>query len=188
MAQGKESACKSSRPSRFDPWVGKIPWRRKWQPTPVFLPGESHGQKSMVGYSPRGCKESTRLRDLTFTSKYGAYHSLLISIQCRSVGQLRNPKWIVYCVQYSKIQNPMLHWLLVGEKGDSFSLTSRGIEHYDSVCRVPQNLMSGLWILLSLTSLPCWWWYNNTKVRAIESGLSPYNQLSIFYHWKLSVS
>jgi len=35
-----------------DPWVGKIPWRRKWQPTPVFLPGESLGQSSLAGYSP----------------------------------------------------------------------------------------------------------------------------------------
>ena len=34
------------------PWVGKIPWRRAWQPTPVFLPGESHGQRSLVGYGP----------------------------------------------------------------------------------------------------------------------------------------
>ena len=42
----------------FDPWVGKIPWRRAWQPTPVFLPGESHGQRSLVGYSPQGRKES----------------------------------------------------------------------------------------------------------------------------------
>ena len=36
----------------FDPWVEKIPWRRTWQPTPVFLPGESHGQRSLGGYSP----------------------------------------------------------------------------------------------------------------------------------------
>ena len=42
---------------RFDAWVGKIPWRRAWQPTPVFLPGESHGQRSLVGYSPCGHKE-----------------------------------------------------------------------------------------------------------------------------------
>ena len=42
----------------FDPWVGKIPGRRAWQPTPVFLPGESHGQRSVVNYSPRGHKES----------------------------------------------------------------------------------------------------------------------------------
>ena len=42
----------------FDPWVGKIPWGRKWQPTPVFLSGEFHGQRSLVSYSPWGCKES----------------------------------------------------------------------------------------------------------------------------------
>ena len=44
--------CKSYRRCGFDPWVGKILWRRAWQPTPVFLPGESHGQKSLAGYSP----------------------------------------------------------------------------------------------------------------------------------------
>ena len=42
---------------RFDPWVGKIPWRRKWQPTPVLLPGEFHGQGNLPGYSPWGCTE-----------------------------------------------------------------------------------------------------------------------------------
>ena len=41
----------------FDPWVGKIPWRRAWQPTAVFLPGESHRQRSLAGYSPWGHKE-----------------------------------------------------------------------------------------------------------------------------------
>ena len=52
---GKESACQLRR-CRFNPWVRKIPWRRKWQPTPVFLPGKSPGQGSLVGYSPRGRK------------------------------------------------------------------------------------------------------------------------------------
>ena len=47
----------------FDPWIGKISWRRAWQPTPVFLPRESHGQRSLVGYSPQGCKESDTLSD-----------------------------------------------------------------------------------------------------------------------------
>ena len=53
-ARGKEPACQCRRCKRrgFDPWVGKIPWRRRWQPTPVFLPGEYHGQKHLVGYSP----------------------------------------------------------------------------------------------------------------------------------------
>ena len=41
----------------FDPRVGKIPWSRKWQPPPVFLPGKLHGQRSLVGYSPWGCKD-----------------------------------------------------------------------------------------------------------------------------------
>ena len=49
-ARRKEPASQCRR-HRFDPWVRKIPWRRAWQPTPVFLPGESHGQRSPVGYS-----------------------------------------------------------------------------------------------------------------------------------------
>ena len=43
---------------RFDPWVRKIPWRMAWQPTPVFFPGESHGQRSLAGYSLWGQKKS----------------------------------------------------------------------------------------------------------------------------------
>ena len=56
---GKESACRCRR-CGFDPWVRKIPgirkipWRKKWQPTPVSLPGESHGQRSLMSYSPTG--------------------------------------------------------------------------------------------------------------------------------------
>jgi len=52
-ASGKEPPCQCRRCKRhgFYPWVRKIPWRRAWQPTPVFLPGESHGQRSLVGYS-----------------------------------------------------------------------------------------------------------------------------------------
>ena len=49
------------------PWVGKIPWRRKWQSTPVFLPGEFHGLRSLVGYSPWGCKELDATEQLTFS-------------------------------------------------------------------------------------------------------------------------
>ena len=55
----KESACqcRRCRGCGFDPWVRKIPWRKKWQPTLVFLPGKLHGQKRLVGYSPWGHKE-----------------------------------------------------------------------------------------------------------------------------------
>ena len=60
---GKASACQC-RGHRFDPWVGSIPWRRKWQPTPVFLPGKPHRQRSRVGYSPWGCNELSTTEQL----------------------------------------------------------------------------------------------------------------------------
>ena len=53
---GKESACNAE--DMVQSLGGKIPWRRKWQPTPVFLPGESHGRRSLVGCSPWGRTES----------------------------------------------------------------------------------------------------------------------------------
>ena len=56
-SDGKESACTVGRP-RFDPWVGKIPWRREWQPIPGFLLGEFHGPGSLVGHGTWGQKES----------------------------------------------------------------------------------------------------------------------------------
>ena len=59
-ASGKEAACQCTRLKRHrfhHPWVGKIPWRRSRQPTPVFLPGKSHAQRSLESYGPWGCKE-----------------------------------------------------------------------------------------------------------------------------------
>ena len=56
VAQTVKFLSQCRRP-RFDPQVGKIPWRRKWQPTPIVLPGKSHGQRNLPGYSPWGCKE-----------------------------------------------------------------------------------------------------------------------------------
>ena len=49
----------------FDSWVRKIPWRREWQPTPVFLPGDFHGLRSLVGHSPRGHREVDMTEQLT---------------------------------------------------------------------------------------------------------------------------
>ena len=59
----KGSACQGRR-LRFDPWVRKIPRRRKWQPTPLFLLGEFHGQRSLAGYSPWGHNESDMTEQL----------------------------------------------------------------------------------------------------------------------------
>jgi len=53
--------------THFDPWVGKITWRSKWQPTPVFWPIESHGQRSLVGYIPWGYKELDVTERVTHT-------------------------------------------------------------------------------------------------------------------------
>ena len=63
--------------SRFDPWVRKITWRRKWQCTPVFLPGEFHGWRSLVGYSTWGCKESDVTEQLTQNIKISRKHRLI---------------------------------------------------------------------------------------------------------------
>ena len=68
LVKNMPAKAAEARDSGFDPWVGKIPWRRAWQPTPVFLPGESHGQGSLVGYSPWGRKSWTRLSDPTTTT------------------------------------------------------------------------------------------------------------------------
>ena len=69
---GQESACqcRRHRRRRFDPWVRKIP-RREWQPTPVFLPGKSHGQRSLAGYSPRVTESdmTEHTRDLAYDLK-----------------------------------------------------------------------------------------------------------------------
>ena len=63
---GTEPTCQRRRCKRrrFSPWVRKIPWRRAWQPTPVFSPRESHGQRSLAGYSPWDCKESDMTKQL----------------------------------------------------------------------------------------------------------------------------
>ena len=66
-AYSKEPASQCRRRKRgwFDPWVGKTPWRRAWQPTPVFLSGESLGQRNLMGYSPWVAKSRTRLGQLS---------------------------------------------------------------------------------------------------------------------------
>ena len=64
------SICLQCGRPRFNPWVGKIPWRRKWQPTPVFLPGTFHGLRSLVGYSPWGRKESDMTEQLSLSPSF----------------------------------------------------------------------------------------------------------------------
>ena len=88
---GKESTCSAwdaGERSRFDPWVRKIPWRRKWQPTPVLLPETSHGQRSRpwTGLPSMGSQSQMRL----ITQAYGEPYSLIfISWFKKSVGVLQ---------------------------------------------------------------------------------------------------
>ena len=77
---GKEPTCQYRRHKRqgFDPWVGKVPWRRAWQPTPIFLPGESHRQKSLESYSPKG----SRVRHNWSNSAHTKYYEGKVSNFC----------------------------------------------------------------------------------------------------------
>ena len=70
---GKESAgqCRRCRKHWFNPWVTEIPWSRKWQPMPVFLPGKVHGQRHLASYSPWGCQESDTTEHVCSSSSPG---------------------------------------------------------------------------------------------------------------------
>ena len=81
-ASGKEPACQCRGHGRLgsDLWVGKTPWRRAWQPTPVFLPGEAHGQRSLAGYSPWGHKQS----GMAEVTRHSTSHSSSLAVSTTS--------------------------------------------------------------------------------------------------------
>ena len=70
MVVAQAVMCLQCRRPGFDLWIGKIPWRREWLPTPVFLPGESHGQRTLAGYSPWGHKESNMTEQWTLSLSF----------------------------------------------------------------------------------------------------------------------
>ena len=89
-SDGKECGIRG-----FNPWVGKIPWRRKWQPTPIFLPGKFHGWRSLAGYSPWRCKK------LDTTERTCPIHN---STTERQINQFKNEQKIWIDIS-PKIQN-----------------------------------------------------------------------------------
>ena len=95
VASGKEPACQCRRHKRrgFDPWIGKILWRKAWQPTPVFLFGKSHGQRSLVGYSPWGHKESDMISNFFFLYSFPLQFITEYWIQF-------HPLYILYSTEY----------------------------------------------------------------------------------------
>ena len=94
---------------KFSPWVGKIPWGSIWQPTPEFLPGEPYEQRSLVAYSPLGCKESDTTEQLTHTHTHTHTHIALRAVSGVSCGWcMHTPLWV--CV-LSRIATSWLCWL-----------------------------------------------------------------------------
>ena len=95
-AGGKEPACQCRRFKKrgLDPWVGKIPWRKVRQPTPVFLPGESHGQRSLAGCSPQ---VSQRVRhgcsDLACTSDILTALGIISMVHAHCLKQTLSQEW-----------------------------------------------------------------------------------------------
>ena len=142
MAQtGKESACNAG--DWFDPWVRKILWRREWQPTPVFLSGAFHGQRSLAGYSPLGCKESDTTEQLTF-SLFTTFSACVL---------YKNRQWALVC--WTLLCAPMLCKRVFAN-----SATLGNAFQFLNVTRITINTMNGFstiqsrarpFFLLSLT-------------------------------------
>ena len=102
-------ACQCRR-CEFDPWVRKFPWRRRWQPTPVFLPGKPHGQRSLVGYRPWSHKRVGH--DLATKQQH----------RCEHVSRLQSAGYFTKGVVYH-------HYLLTEKRSESQSRCSRGPCH-----------------------------------------------------------
>ena len=101
---GKESTC-SAGDLGLTPGLGRLPWRRRWLPTLVFLPGESHGQRSLAGYSPWGYKESDKTEQLTLQPLLGGAGGVLSWETVGKEGILR--------LAWSSLGDPSLHPELV---------------------------------------------------------------------------
>ena len=105
---GKESTCNAGDTGGIGsiPGLGKIPCRRKWQPSPVFLPGKSHGQRSLVGYSPEGCKESDTTEHISpllgkHTAPWEQREGATWTAAQGDSGNISEPPWVCWLNQPS---------------------------------------------------------------------------------------
>ena len=155
--------CLQCQRHRFNPWVGKIPWRRERQPTPMFLPNTSHGLRSLVGYSPWGCKESDTTERLTLHTHVS---SLILHCKCRF-----RVKWIPksmwneeHNTQYKDTDeasrlpygnlrvSSLLTWMVESPEGSFLRLSLCGIQK--AVC--PHHYYLGTCMsILATQPLPC---------------------------------
>ena len=146
--------------TQFNPWVGKIPWRRKWQLTPVFFPGEFHGQRSLAGYSPQGLKES----DTTELLSLYAWHCLRCSIYLlRLLSLLRDLLWsrdLLHLrseVRLECLLRDRLLFLLSLSRALSFSLSSSSLRLFLSLSSLSLSLS------FSLSSRSCFSFFKRSS-------------------------
>ena len=111
-SDGQESALQCRR-CRFNHWIGKIPWRRKWLPTPVFLLGKSHGQRSLPSYSLWGCKESDMIWPSLSDLFNSAYYTLGQFILLHWQYFILFYDW-VKVIAYPYLLNPVVCWWSLG--------------------------------------------------------------------------
>ena len=121
-----ESTCQCRRPRklRFDSWVKLIPWRRKWQPTPVLLPGGIHGQRSLAGFSPWGHKESDMAEAAYQQQQQKLYfnYNYLIRAECKQG------------VKYILLNWGLLHCRLI-----LYELSYQGMPYFPQLSQLDSN-------------------------------------------------
>ena len=117
--------CLQCKRPRFTSWVGQVPWRRKWQPTPVFLPGESHRQRSLAGYSPLTHQELDMAEAIEHTGNHYPDNHYIYYCGQESLGRngiaLRVNKGIQNAVLGCNIKNNRM--ILVHFQGKPFNIT-----------------------------------------------------------------
>ena len=135
-ASSKEPSCQCRRRERcgFCPWIKKVPWRREWQPTPISLLGESHGQRSLAGYSPWGCKEL----DMSEATQH-----MYIRISCLFCTRHCSSKSFTNMNSFDPRMNPMRQVLLL-------PFYRCGTEKLNELSKVP-------WLVIG----PLWNWYSD---------------------------
>ena len=117
----------------FNPYIGKIPWRRKWQPTPIFLPGKSHGQRSLAGNSPWGCKRVWRDWAHTCDERYERFRVPLLSCKPVLVQMLSGPFPVILWELWdsgNQCKNVLILWLAVLAWVVNFFVSYSGVSRF----------------------------------------------------------
>jgi len=159
-----------SRRHGFDLWVRRIPWRRKWQPSPVFLPGKSHGQRSLAGYSPWGRKES----GTTEVTKQHPNPYYFLTHASSRLDRAGIPSHHITCLQINQCQ-PYTHthtnfWL--SQFGD-LGIEEITLWTYLGICRAFVLLLPQNWLLIfQFLKKTSWVMQTHTRLLRIEAELA----------------